>query len=70
MYTVENIAPLIKTSMEHHVTAAEYHENAADAHRQAAAYYRYGYYQQANEHARLAKSYGQHAEEHCARALE
>jgi hypothetical protein len=56
--------------MDHHVAAANYHEEAAESHRKAAALYAYGDYQQATEHAQLAKTYGQQAEESCALAME
>ena len=70
MYAIDKPSPLIMTSVDHHVAAAEHHEEAAESHRQAAAHYTYGDYQQANEHARLAKSYGERAEEYCIRAME
>jgi len=56
-------APSVMTSMDHHVAAAEHHEEAADCHRKAAAHFTYGDYQQAHEHAQLAKSFSQQAEE-------
>ena len=55
MYTKSMLSPLVMTSMDHHVAAAEHHEEAAESHRKAAALYAYGDYQQANEHAQLAK---------------
>jgi uncharacterized protein Yka (UPF0111/DUF47 family) len=63
MYTKSMLSPLVMTSMDHHVAAAEHHEEAAESHRKAAALYAYGDYQQANEHAQLAKGYSQQAEE-------
>ncbi len=60
---------LIMTCADHHVAAAEHHEEAAEFHRNAAAHYVYGDYQQANENARLAKDYGQQAEQCCALAM-
>jgi hypothetical protein len=70
MYSVEKPSQLIMTSVGHHVAAAERHDEAAESHRQAAAHYTYGDYQQANEQARLAKGFGERAEEHCSRAME
>jgi len=70
MYSQQTQSPLVMTSMDHHVAAAEHHEEAAESHRKAAALYAYGDYQQAAEHARLAKGHGQQAEECCALAME
>jgi len=63
LYTKSMPSQPVMTSMDHHVAAAEHHEEAAEAHRKAAALYAYGDYQQSNEHAALAKGYGQQAEE-------
>jgi hypothetical protein len=68
MYKTE-LPPLVMTSVDHHIAAAEHHEEAAESHRQAASHYTYGDYQQANEHARLARDYGKRAEEHCEIAM-
>ena len=70
MYTTQTQSPLVMTCMDHHVAAANYHEEADESHRKAAALYAYGDYQQATEHAQLAKTYGQQAEESCALAME
>jgi uncharacterized protein YbjT (DUF2867 family) len=70
MQTEQKSSPVVMTSADHHVAAAERHEEAAESHRQAAAHYTYGDYQQANEQARLAKGYGEQAEEHCTLAME
>jgi len=70
MHTTETSLLSTMTSADHHVLAAEHHEDAANLHRKAAAHYTYGDYQQANEHALLAKGYGLQAEEHCTRAME
>jgi len=70
MGKIETQPAVVMTSVDHHVAAAEHHEEAAESHRQAAAHFTYGDYQQANEKAQLAKSYGQKAEEHCLRAME
>lgn len=66
----QTLSSPVMTSADHHVAAAEYHEEAAESHRNAAAHYVYGDYQKANENARLAKGYGQQAEECCALAME
>ena len=69
MSTQQTQSPIM-TNMDHHVAAAGHHEDAAESHRKAAALYAYGDHQQANEHALLAKSYGQQAEECCVLAME
>jgi hypothetical protein len=70
MYSQQTQSPFVMTSMDHHVAAAGYHEEAAESHRKAAALYAYGDYQQANEHALLAKGHGERAGECCALAME
>lgn len=70
MYPVETPKPIVKTNMEHHISAAEFHEEAAESHRQAAALYAYGDYDQSNHHAQLARGYGRQAEESCQLAME
>ena len=64
------LPPLVLTSVDYHTAAANRHEEAAEAHRQAVAHYTYGDFQQANEQARLARTYGQQAIEQCSLAME
>jgi hypothetical protein len=70
MYSTQTQSSPEMTSADHHSAAADRHEEAARSHRDAAAHYTYGNYQQGNEHALLAKSYGIQAERHCLLAME
>lgn len=70
MGKINSVMLPVMTSADHHLAAAEQHEEAAESHRNAAAHYAYGDFQQAQEHARLAKDYGNQAGESCMRAME
>ena len=70
MHILQRIPYPVLTASDYHESAAEHHDEAAELHRQAAAQYAYGDYQQANEHALLAKGHGERAGECCALAME